>query len=90
MKNEAKMNAAQGNVHKASGVHPKPHTAGIGPSTRADMKGVQEGGSRAEANGLSGAVKELKRQHPIHHMDRGPHHGDSSHVRHEPIGKVYK
>jgi len=46
--------------------------------------------SKVGPGGLSGAVAELKTQHPIEHYDHGPHHGTSSHIRHEPVGKVYR
>ena len=71
----------------------------VGNETRADVKGVQMGGSRAEAKGsqlhdglagsgtkgdLGGAVRELHKQHPERHDDLGPHHGGTAHLRHEP------
>lgn len=89
---EGKMNRAEENIHKESGVHPKPRSAGIGNEKRADMS-VQSGGSAAEARGTPGigsthlghAMKELHAQHPEHHMDRGPHHGGKMHERHMPL-----
>ena len=70
----------------------------------ADLKGAQLGGSKREAagseihsnegHGLAGhlghAVGALHRQHPHHHHDHGPHHGGTEHIRHEPVGKVYR
>ncbi len=69
----------------------------VGNETKANVRGVQEGGSRAEARGsvphtsgpgetrLSGATSELRSQHPIHHSDHGPHHGRTDHIRHIPL-----
>jgi len=74
----------------------------VGNERKAGMRQTQEGGSRAEARGdavhsnegmaghLGHAVGELHRQHPEHHHDLGPHHGGTSHIRHEPVGKVYR
>ncbi len=66
----------------------------VGNEKKANMKGTQLGGSAAEGMdskpGLHGAVRELHEQHPIKHNDHGPHHGHSEHVRHHPVGKVYK
>ena len=55
----------------------------VGGERKADVKGVQEGGSKAEAAGspLRGAVAELHKQHPIKHDDLGPHHGPGHHHR---------
>lgn len=67
------------------------HTAGVGNERKADVKGVQEGGSAAEAagnmihEGLKGAVKELHEQHPHEYHEHGPHHGTTTHMRHEPM-----
>jgi len=60
----------------------------VGNEKKADVRGTQEGGSRAEAacNPLKGAISDLKKQHPEHYADRGPHHGGTSHVRHEALG----
>lgn len=69
----------------------------VGNETKANVRGVQEGGSRAEARGsvphtsgpgetkLHHAMHELKSQHPIHHSDHGPHHGRTDHIRHVPL-----
>ena len=61
-----------------------------GSLTHGDVKGAQEGGSRAEALGgkasLGHAVKELERQHP-HHHSAGGIHGTKDHIRHEPMHK---
>ena len=63
---------------------------GVGNERKADVRGAQEGGSRAEAAGmgpghshLGGAVKELREQHPHHHSEGGIHH-TSDHIRHVP------
>ena len=90
---EGRMNRAEEDVHKEPKAGGKAHTAGIGNERKADMS-VQRGGSAAEARGsvihdnegrLGHAVDELHRQHPHHHMDRGPHHGGHEHIRHEPM-----
>ncbi len=59
----------------------------VGNERHADVRGAQEGGSRAEAshNPLTHAVRELHEQHPIHYADDGPHHGTDHHIRHEPM-----
>ena len=69
----------------------------VGNERKAEVKRVQEGGSRAEAGGsvphMSGpgethlrhAMHELHDQHPIHHSDHGPHHGKDHHIRHVPL-----
>ena len=69
----------------------------VGNERKADVKAVQEGGSRAEARGsvlsdpdrepkgLRGAVAELHKQHP-HHHSAGGIHGTSDHIRHEHLG----
>ena len=59
----------------------------VGNERKADVRGAQEGGSRAEAshNPLTHAVNELHTQHPHHYSDHGPHHGTDSHIRHEPM-----
>ena len=89
---EGRMDRAEESIHKEPKAGPKaPHRyEGVGKETKGDVRGDQEGGSKAEAGGIKGAIGELKRQHPEHHMDRGPHHGGESHVRHEPVGKVYR
>lgn len=94
MKNsEGRMNRAEESIHKESADRPHPRSAGIG-GQHSDVKGTQEGGPSAEARGTPGigsthlghAMHELHRQHPEHHMDRGPHHGGHEHIRHEPLG----
>lgn len=65
--------------------HEKGRTAGVGDERKANVRGAQEGGSFAEAEGLRGAVNELREQHPIEHHDHGPHHGTDHHMRHEPM-----
>ena len=70
--------------------------AGIGNEKHPNVKGAQEGGSRAEAAGTRGdlgpghshlrvATRELEAQHPHHHSVGGVHHTDD-HVRHLPMG----
>lgn len=95
---EARINRAAENVHKEHRAETRmggSHGMGsdVGNEKKADVRGVQEGGSMAEARGLKGslthAVGELHRQHPHKHDDHGPHHGGMEHVRHEPVGKVY-
>lgn len=74
----------------------------VGNETKANVKGAQMGGTAAEARGdavhsnegmkghLGHAVAELHKQHPHKHNDHGPHHGTTTHIRHEPVGKVYR
>ncbi len=76
---EAKMNKAE--AHQPKSGHKAP--ASSGKSTSSDA------GSMASANmagAFSGAVAELKAQHPIAHYDHGPHHGTDHHIRHEHDG----
>jgi hypothetical protein len=69
---------------KPAGGQAKP----VGQETKAEVKAVQDGGSKAEAAGnpLRGAVKELHTQHPHKYDDLGPHHGGTDHIRHQPMG----
>ena len=80
---------------RTTGDRPSPPT-GVGNESKPDMKGTQEGGSRAEgARGhvghthLSHAAAELHRQHPHHHSEGGIHH-TSDHLRHEPHGRHHR
>ena len=68
---------------------------GIGNEKHENVRGAQEGGSRAEAAGtrrsegpgsshLGHATAELRSQHPHHHSHGGIHH-TSDHIRHEPM-----
>lgn len=68
----------------------------VGNERKADVRGAQEGGSRAEGRSetprigpgethIKHAVRELHEQHPIHHSDHGPHHGTDHHIRHQPL-----
>lgn len=65
-----------------------------GAEKHADVRGAQEGGSRAENSpkghightGLKHATAELHRQHP-HHHSAGGIHGAHEHHRHEPMHK---
>jgi hypothetical protein len=61
--------------------------AGIENERHENVRGAQEGGSRAEAAGpgrshIGHAVEELHRQHPHHHSEGGVHH-TTDHIRHE-------
>jgi hypothetical protein len=63
--------------------------AGVANERKPNLKGTQEGGSRAEAadmgpgkSHLRHATEELKRQHPHHHSEGGVHH-TTDHIRHE-------
>lgn len=69
---------------RSSSSKPAPAT-GVGNEKRADVRGAQMGGDKAE--GLGGAMRELHEQHPIKHFDHGPHHGTDHHMRHEPMHK---
>jgi hypothetical protein len=76
----------------------------VGPERHGDVRGVQEGGSRAEAKGavlhtssgvvgethLKHAVNELHRQHPHHHQAHMTNKETKEHDRHHPVGKVYR
>ena len=96
-KSEGRINRAQENVHKEPSARSRmggshEHGSDVGNEKKADVRGVQEGGSAAEARGsvlhtggLKGATGELHRQHPHKHNDHGPHHGTSTHIRHEPL-----
>lgn len=48
---------------------------------------VNVGSAQESGNSLSGAVKELKSQHPIPYSDTGPHHDMNHHIRHKPAVK---
>ena len=104
-KSEGRINRAQSDVHReprdksVTGAS-RGHGSDVGNETKADLKGTQLGGSRAEGaesmphmgnkGHLGHAVAELHRQHPHKHNDHGPHHGTTTHIRHEPVGKVYR
>src|SRR5208282_1343350 len=67
---------------------PAPPT-GVGNERHENVRGTQEGGSKAEAtemgpgrSHLSHATEELHRQHPHHHSEGGIHH-TTDHIRHE-------
>jgi hypothetical protein len=86
----AKMNPLMGSVKESGprGAQPpksKPNTSGVGNETKADMKGALDG-NPTDKNPLRGAIQELGKQHPIRHDDLGPHHADTSHIRHVPMG----
>lgn len=82
---------AQSMINKAAartqaGTEPpktKPRKPSVGNETKADMTGALHGGPTNQ--GLKGAVAELHSQHPHRHDDLGPHHNDSSHMRHKPM-----
>jgi hypothetical protein len=81
---EAKMNKGA-QLQEKSGHKPPAKYQGVGGETKADMKGAQEG-SPTDKNPLAGAVRELKSQHPHEYHDHGPHHGTTTHIRHQPLG----
>ena len=97
MSKESMMNKAAGEMPKREVTRPPAAKGGgneVG-STKADVRGTQEGGSAAEARGtkssigpghghISGAVKELHSQHPHHHSVGGVHH-TTDHIRHVPM-----
>ena len=73
-----------------------------GSEKHGDVRGVQEGGSAAEARGIPGepkghvghthlkhATHELHKQHPHHHSVGGVH-GTKDHHRHEPMHGMRK
>lgn len=74
---EAKMNKAE--AHNPRSGHDAPAARGKSPSGDAGSMG-----SANMAGAFSGAVAELKSQHPIAHYDHGPHHGTDHHKRHKP------
>ena len=96
-KSEKHINEAQSNVHKEPKAESRMGGArgrgsDVGNEKHADLHGTQLDGSRAEGferpelrGGLGGAVEELHRQHPHKHNDHGPHHGTTTHIRHEPL-----
>jgi hypothetical protein len=48
-------------------------------------------GGAAGSHSLSEAVADLHKQHPIKWNDLGPHHGGTTHIRHQPVSSnVYK
>lgn len=68
--------------------------AGVGNEKHENVRGAQEGGSRAEAAGpgkshLHHAAEELRSQHPHHHSMGGVHH-TTDHIRHERAETHYK
>lgn len=83
------------NTKRQTGDRPSP-AAGVGNEKKADVRGTQEGGSRAEAacgpgdTKMSSAVAELYRQHPHHHQATMTNKETREHDRHHPVGKVYK
>jgi len=80
---EAKMNKAEG--HEPKSGHSAPARAsGPGPEKKADMAGAQMG-QPTDKNPLTHAVHELHSQHPHSYHDHGPHHGTTTHVRHQPL-----
>lgn len=91
MKGQSEINKAAGEMPKAEVRKPPAGDRGMGSDVgneqKADVRGVQEGGSAAEGahNPLHGAMRELHEQHPIPYHDHGPHHGRSDHVRHMPL-----
>ena len=74
---------------RGTSARPSPPT-GVGNERKPDVRGAQEGGSRAEGAGvghshLSHATAELHAQHPHHHSVGGVHH-TTDHMRHLPMG----
>ena len=82
----------QGEINKAAartkaGTEPpksRNNKPSVGNETKADMAGGLYG-QPTDKNPLHGAMRELKSQHPHSYDDHGPHHSDSSHVRHMPL-----
>lgn len=75
---EAKMNKAEAKEPKSG--HDAPAGKAGGASNDAG-----EMGSANMTGAFSGAVAELKSQHPHAHYDHGPHHGTTTHQRHKPM-----
>lgn len=89
---EMKMNKAE--AHQPKSGHKAPAGAkgmgsDVGGEIKANMKGAMDG-NPTDGGHLRGAMRELHMQHPHAHHDHGPHHGGTEHIRHEPVGKVYK
>ena len=90
MKGISKESNPMGRVLHDRGTSSKPSPAtGVGNEKHEDVRGAQEGGSRAEGaemgpgkSHLGHAVEELHRQHPHHHSEGGIHH-TTDHIRHE-------
>lgn len=74
---EAKMNKAEAAEPKSG--HDRPAASGKMASSDA---GSMDSANMAGA--FSGAVAELKSQHPHAHYEHGPHHGTTAHIRHKP------
>lgn len=51
----------------------------VGNETKAKTRAATT--TQEPTQGLGGAVKELRSQHPIAHDDHGPHHGPKHHHR---------
>jgi hypothetical protein len=80
---EAKMNKAAG-LQEKTGHEPAAKAAKPGNETKADMKGAILG-NPTDKSPLHGAVRELHAQHPHPYHDHGPHHGTTTHIRHQPL-----
>jgi hypothetical protein len=89
-KGMSKVNDPYGRVLHDRDTSSKPSPAtGVMNERKPNVRGAQEGGSRAEGadmgpgkSHLSHATEELKRQHPHHHSEGGVHH-TTDHIRHE-------
>lgn len=89
---EARMNRAAESPHKSGGDDrrndsgaSKSRGSDVGNERKADMKGAFGSNPGVEKNPLRHATSELREQHPHHHMDRGPHHHTTTHVRNKPF-----
>jgi hypothetical protein len=77
------------NVHRQTGDKPA-GPVGVGNEKKADVRGTQEGGSRAEARcgpgdtKMSSAVHELHKQHPHGHEKSMTNKETRDHIRHMP------
>lgn len=74
MNTAAKMQPKAGHMAPAG---PKSMASAVGNEKKADVKAAQGG---SPADGLGGAMAELKRQHPQRYDDMGPHHGGMDHI----------
>lgn len=85
----SKMNNESVSTHRTTSSKPAPAT-GVGNEKKANVRGTQEGGSRAEAacgpgdTKMSTAVGELHRQHPHHHQATMTNKETKEHIRHMP------
>jgi hypothetical protein len=79
----------QGEINRAQKEEPRvakgrPSHGSPGPEKHYNKAAFSDAGKK-EGAALGRAVNELHEQHPKKHDERGPHHGGSTHDRHEPL-----